>query len=126
MDVIWLNEPSDPALNQQLTGTFQSHSDWANYKLEIELSSEGVLKGHFAVGKQVLEVRGGIGKSGLAFGFLLDPIASVPVALFRIKQHQQQLSFEMDLPEFDTLLDYCQTETVCFERVTLDIGKDAA
>ena len=49
----------------------------------------------------------------------LEPVASVPVALFRIKPGDT-LSLELDVPDFDTLLDHCSPEQVRFERVAIN------
>jgi hypothetical protein len=118
-NIIWLNDHLNPSLSEQFTGTFQASTDWEDCTLELSLSSAGVLSGAFQVGEQTLEVKGGVGKSGVVFGFLLEPVASVPVALFRIKYSQENFRLELDVPEFDSLLDYCSPEPVNFERVDL-------
>jgi hypothetical protein len=114
---IWLNDPIDPHLSEQLTGKFRAAAAWAECVLELHFTKEGVLKGQFTVGKQTLEVKGGIGKTGMAYGFLLEPMASVPVALFRIKPSGETLNLEFDVPEFDELLEHCTLEQVSFDRV---------
>jgi hypothetical protein len=116
---IWLNDPLDPGLSQQLTGKFQAYSDWAACELDLCLSPEGILTGQFDVGGQLLQVKGGIGKRGVVYGFLLEPVASVPVALFRIKPGDN-LDLELDVPDFDTLLDHCSPQQVRFERVAVN------
>jgi hypothetical protein len=114
---IWLNDDIDPSLGQKLTGKFQAKTTWATCELELYLTKNGVLKGHFTVGEQALEVKGGIGKTGMAYGFLLEPIDSVPVALFRIKTNEHGLQLELDVPEFDELLEHCSLEGIALSRV---------
>jgi hypothetical protein len=115
--IIWLNDPVAPYLSEQLTGTFHAAAVWAEYGLNLHLSKEGVLNGQFTIGDQTLEIKGGIGATGFAYGFLLEPVSSVPVALFRIKPYQEHLTLELDLPEFDELLEHCNLEKVFFNRV---------
>jgi hypothetical protein len=116
-NIIWLADPVDPALSKQLTGKFRAATTWAECVLELHFTQEGVLKGHFTVGQQALEIKGGIGKTGLAYGFLLEPIASVPIALFRIKPNGEHLKLELGVPEFDELLEYCILENIALSRV---------
>ncbi len=118
-NMIWINDQITPQLCKQLSGTFESSSDWSACTLKLQLGQDGVLKGQFQMGKQSLGVIGGISKSGKAFGFLLEPVASVPVALFRIKPGDT-LSLELDVPDFDTLLDHCSPEQVRFERIAIN------
>lgn len=116
---IWATHPIDPHLSQQLTGKFRVVADWAECVLDLHLSKNGVLKGQFTLGEQTLTVKGGIGKTGMAYGFLLEPMASVPVALFCIKPHEEHLKLELDLPEFDELFNHCILERVSLSRVKM-------
>jgi hypothetical protein len=116
-NIIWLADQIDPALSKQLTGKFRAAAAWAECVLELHLTKEGVLGGHFTVGEQDLEVKGGIGKTGTAYGFLLEPIASVPIALFRIRTNGENLKLELDVPDFDELLEHCILENISLSRV---------
>ncbi len=117
-NIIWLSDRVDPLLCKELSGRFQTHSDWSEGLIEMNLSPEGTLRGCFTVGEQSLGLLGGVGKSGLVFGFLLEPVGGVPVALFRIKINEETLSLELDVPEFGELLDYCTPEQLRLERIT--------
>jgi hypothetical protein len=55
----------------------------------------------------------------MVYGFLLEPVASVPFALFRIKPGEAVLGLELDVPEFTELLDDRTTEQVSFKRVVV-------
>jgi hypothetical protein len=118
-DVIWLNDTVDPTLYKQITGTFHTSDAWGDCTLELHLSEEGLLTGHFITRGQTLEVKGGVGQGGMVYGFLLEPVASVPFALFRIKPGEEVLGLELDVPEFTELLDDRTTEHVSFKRVVV-------
>ena len=121
-NIIWLGEQPDPSLRKLFTGTFQLHSDWGESEVGMSLSATGTLKGYFSVGGQSFELIGSIGKSGLAFGFLLEPVSAVPMALFRIRAGREGLTLELDVPEFADLLDNCQIEQFKLERVSYTIS----
>jgi hypothetical protein len=118
-DVIWLNDTVDPTLCKQITGTFHTSDAWGDCTLELHLSEEGLLTGHFITREQTLEVKGGIGQGGMVYGFLLEPVASVPFALLRINASEDVLGLELDVPEFTELLDDRTTEQVSFKRVVV-------
>jgi hypothetical protein len=118
-DVIWLNDTVDPTLCKQITGTFHTSDAWGDCTLELHLSEEGLLTGHFITREQTLEVKGGIDQGGMVYGFLLEPVASVPFALLRINASEDVLGLELDVPEFTELLDDRTTEQVSFKRVVV-------
>jgi hypothetical protein len=118
-NVIWLSDHVEPQLTKQLSGTFEAWSDWSACRIDLCLSNEGILKGNFCVAEQNLGVIGGIGKSGRAFGFLLEPVGGVPVALFRMNVLEDELSLELDIPEFDDMMDFCSPERLKFRRTSV-------
>jgi hypothetical protein len=119
-DVIYLDDMVSPAFRKQFTGTFHTSDTWGNSDLELHVSEQGVLTGHFTVEDIRFELKGCVSHTGYAFGFLLEPDASIPVAMLRIKVNGNSLSLESYVPEFTELLDKSEAEQVLFRRVTVN------
>lgn len=115
---IYLDDTVSPIFRKQFTGTFHTSDTWGNGDLELHVSEKGVLTGHFMVEDIRFELKGCVSHAGHAFGFLLEPDASIPVAMLRIKVDGNSLSLESYVPEFTELLDKSETEQVLFRRVT--------
>ncbi len=84
-DFVWLHDHLDPHLIEHFTGTFAASADWSACTVELRLSHDGILAGQINVGEQTLELIGTIGKNNRVFGFFLEPLHALHVALFRIQ-----------------------------------------
>jgi hypothetical protein len=115
-NVIYLNDTVSPTLRQQFTGTFHGSDRWGDGDLELHLSEAGVLTGYFAVEDIKFELKGCVGHTGNAFGFLLEPDHAIPVALLRINIYDDGLSLESYVPEFTELFSQAESEKVSFRR----------
>jgi hypothetical protein len=119
-NVIRLDDTVTPNIRQQLTGTFHTHDKWGEGVLELTLSEKGILTGSFTIEEITFGIKGVLSHSGNAFGYLLEPDASIPVALLRIKAEEKGPSLEVHVPEFTELLDEREPEQVLFQRVVAD------
>jgi hypothetical protein len=117
-DVIYLEDTVNPNVRKQFTGTFHTSDTWGEGDLELHLSEAGVLTGSFIVEEITFGLKGCVSHTGNVFGFLLEPDASIPIALLRIKPHGDELKLEVHVPEFTDLLDMTESEQVSFYRVT--------
>jgi hypothetical protein len=121
-DVIYLDDKINPNFRKTFTGTFHTAGTWGEGDLELHLSEKGVLIGHFTIEDIRFELKGLVSFTGNAFGFLLEPENGVPCAMVRIKPHDNGVSLESYIPEFNELFDKEQSEKVSFRRVvTADV-----
>jgi hypothetical protein len=86
-----------PVFSGSLTGKFRL-ATWAECSLELHQSNNGGLEGHLTLAEQRLEVKGSIGKTGAAFGVLLDSATALPVALSRLERNRERVRLEVDIP----------------------------
>jgi hypothetical protein len=114
---IFLDDTVSPTFRQQFTGTFHTSDTWGNGNLELHVNEKGVLSGHFTVEDIRFALKGCVSHLGHAFGFLLEPDGSIPVAMLRIKVVDDTLSLESYVPELTKLLDESNPEVVSFTRV---------
>jgi hypothetical protein len=77
------------------TGTYQTPGN--HNTLELHLSPEGSLEGHFWLGAEPLAVRGTLNPAGGIGGTLLDAGAGV-MAIFRAWLDPDGLTLELDVP----------------------------
>lgn len=117
-NIIWLSEPIDPKLCPQFNGTFEVTTDWSACTVKLQLGFDGLLKGQFQTGQQTLKMIGNTGINSNIFGFLLEPLASLPVGIFKLHIQGEALTLEFDIPDFEALLGHCTTETLTLHRMT--------
>jgi hypothetical protein len=120
-DVIYLDDTVTPDFRKDFTGTFHTVDQWGEGDLELHLNEKGVLTGHFRIEDIKFELKGLVSFTGNAFGFLLEPENAIPCALVRIKLHEQGVSLESYIPEFNELFDKEKSEKVSFQRVTASV-----
>jgi hypothetical protein len=111
---IWLEDTVDPFFCKQFTGSFQAVDFWGKSILELHLSDTGILTGDIKTGDISFEIKGCISHMGIGFGFLLEPLTSLPVAMFRLKKDVQGLSMESYVPEFSKLFDQEKPDAILF------------
>jgi hypothetical protein len=114
-DVIYLDDAVSPDFRKAFTGTFHTSDKWGNGNLELHLSEAGVVTGNLVMNALRFELNGCISHTGVAFGILLEPVTSSPVALFHIKPDSEGSGLELDIPE---LPNKSTVAPVLFSRVT--------
>jgi hypothetical protein len=117
-NVISLDDTVNPTVRQYLTGTFHTSDQWGEGDLELHLSDKGVLTGSFTLEEITFGLKGLLSHTGVAFGYLLEPDAAIPVAMLRIQTCGEGLSLEVHVPEFTEVLNKSESEPVLFSRVT--------
>jgi hypothetical protein len=115
-NVISLDDTVNPTLRQQLTGNFHTSDKWGAGDLELHLSDRGILTGSFTIEEITFGLKGLLSHTGVAFGYLLEPDAAIPVAMLRIQTCGEGLSLEFHVPEFTNLMDESKAEGVLFSR----------
>jgi hypothetical protein len=118
-DVIYLDDTVTPSFCKEFTGLFHTSEKWGEGSLELTLSEKGVLSGSFTTKGITFGLKGTVSHTGVAFGYLLEPDASIPVALVRIKKTGEGLSLEVHVPEFTELMNESEGEKVLFQRVVM-------
>lgn len=118
-DVIYLDDSVNPSFRNEFSGTFHTSDKWGEGDLELHLSEKGVLTGSFTTEGITFELKGTMSHTGVAYGYLLEPDAGIPVALLRIQTKGKDLSLEVHVPEFTELLDESEPEKVLFQRVAV-------
>jgi hypothetical protein len=116
-DVIYLDDTLTPGFRKEFSGTFHTTDKWGEGDLELHLSEKGVLTGKFTTEGITFGLKGTVSYTGVAFGYLLEPDANIPVALIRINTNGKDLSLEVHVPEFTDLLNENNPEKVLFQRV---------
>jgi hypothetical protein len=116
-DVIYLDDTVTPSFRKEFTGLFHTSGNWGEGDLELTLSKKGVLSGSFTTEGITFGLKGTVSHTGVAFGYLLEPDAALPVALIRINASEKGLSLEVHVPEFTELLNESEPEKVLFQRV---------
>jgi hypothetical protein len=116
-DVIRLDDTVNPAIREQFTGTFHTNDKWGAGDLELILSERGILTGSFILEEITFGVKGQLSHTGIAFGYLLEPDAAIPIAMLRIRSQGEGLGINILVPELDELLGEAETESVLFSRV---------
>jgi hypothetical protein len=114
---IWLDDTVDPFICKQFTGCFQAVDFWGKSILELHLSDTGILTGDLKTGDITFEIKGCINHLGIGFGFLLEPVTSLPVAMFRLKKDAQGIYLESYVPEFSKLFDQEKPDAILFSPV---------
>lgn len=117
-DFIYLDDTVNPTLCEQLTGTFHTSDDSGKGDLELHLSEAGVVTGNLVMNALRFELNGCISHTGVAFGILLEPVTSSPVALFHIKPGSENSGLELDIPDLTQLPNKSTVAPVLFSRVT--------
>jgi hypothetical protein len=116
-DVIYLDDTVTPSFRKEFTGLFHTHGKWGEGDLELTLNEKGVLSGSFTTEGITFGLKGTVSHTGVAFGYLLEPDAAIPVALLRINANGENLRLEVHVPEFTELLNENNPEKVLFQRV---------
>jgi hypothetical protein len=119
-NVISLDDTVNPSLRQQLTGTFHTHDKWGEGNLELHLSDKGILTGSFTLEEITFGLKGLLSYTGVAFGYLLEPDAAIPIAMLRIQTYGEGLSMEVHVPEFTEILNESKAEPVLFSRTAIN------
>lgn len=116
---IWLsNQRPDDWLRSDLTGIYAAHLGEAECVLMLTFDGEGHLQGSFSTEGETLEVRGGLSRTGSIFGFLLEPSAGSPVAIFRAIPGLDGMTLQLDVPDFDELMDLCNLERIALSKIS--------
>lgn len=116
---IWLsNQRPDDWLRNDLAGTYAAPLGETECVLELTFDAEGHLLGSFSTEGETLEVRGGLSRTGSIFGFLLEPSAGSPVAIFRAIPGLNGMTLQLDVPDFDELMDLCNLERIPLSKVS--------
>jgi hypothetical protein len=121
-DVIRLDNTVNLAIREQFTGTFHTNDKWGTGDLELILSERGILTGSFILEEITFGVKGQLSHTGIAFGYLLEPDAAIPIAMLRIQSRGDGLGIDIVVPELDELLGEAETESVLFSRVVATPG----
>lgn len=118
--IVWLSNSIPAHLEaRELSGTYTASFGGTDCVVELWLSGEGFVSGSLSIEGERLEVRGGFSvRTGALQGFLLEPFGAVPVALFRGRLSGDGLTLEVDVPDFDELIELCNPERIVFSRVS--------
>jgi hypothetical protein len=116
-DFIYIEDGVNPLFRQQFTGNFQTEDVWGKTTLELRLDDTGILTGNLKTGDILFEIKGCISHMGIGFGFLLEPVTSLPVAMFRLKRDAQGISLESYVPEFTKIFDQEKPDVILFSHV---------
>lgn len=116
--LVWMGKLSPvPAEATDISGTYSALVNGTECVVELELGESGGLNGRFYAEGEQLQVAGGVLRSGAVFGFLLETSSAFPVAIFRAYKKEGGLSLEMEVPDFDELMDLCNPERLIFSRI---------
>jgi hypothetical protein len=116
--VICLDDTVEPSVRQHFTGTFHTEDKWGKGDLELHISERGIVTGSFVLEDITFGIKGQLSHAGIAFGYLLEPDAALPIAMLRIQSRSEGLGIDIVVPELDELLGEADTESVLFSRVT--------
>lgn len=101
-----------------LSGTYTAHLGGTECLVELWLGGEGFVSGHLSTDGDRMDIRGGFSRrTGALHGFLIEPFGAVPVALFRARLSPDGLTLEVDVPDFEELMDLCSPETLTLSKV---------
>jgi hypothetical protein len=117
--LLWFNSQSLAAHCAEVAGTYTSRVSDATCTVQFVPSPKGVLKGTFSSEGEELELIASISqRTGYAYGFLLEPFARAPVAFFRARLVREGIALELDVPDFDEMIEGCELERIVLHRTT--------
>lgn len=113
----WLGGQPQTALVGQMAGTYTAQMGEAEAVVKLWFSPEGYVQGQFSAEGQSLEIRGGfLGRSQAIYGFLLEQSGGTPVAMFRAQPGLHGLTLQLDVPDFDELMDLCNPQSITLNK----------
>lgn len=112
------NQLPETSLVGEVAGTYTAQMGGTDCVFKLWFNQAGYVHGSFEVEGESLEIRGAVSsRSGAVFGFFLDAIGETPVAMFRARPSVAGLSLQVDVPDFDELMDLCNPETITLSKV---------
>ena len=114
---IWLTD-AVPAFAKEFSGTFVTSLEGVPCALELTLHHKH-LHGSLILDGEVFDIRGfcsSIVKA--AYGVLLEPISNTPVALLKITPAWWGVRLELDMPDFDELVNLYEPRAFQFRRTS--------
>lgn len=104
-------------LTNELAGSYTAEMGGVGYRLEVIPASNGLLQGQLVIDEETLLLSGRISRrSGFMSGFLLDSLSRNPIGVFRVSLERDGLLLQMDIPDFEELLERCDLEGIQFHR----------
>lgn len=101
----------------ELSGKYESKMQGTECSFELISVGDSIFKGSFQHDGDYLDISATLSRAtGYLYGFLLEPTLQAPIAFFRAKQSPDGLALELDVPDFDELIDYCQLERISLQR----------
>jgi hypothetical protein len=114
---LWLRDDV-PAFAKELSGTFVTTLEGVPCDLELKVSYKS-LRGSLNLDDEVFEIRGVVSSQlKAAYGVLLEPITNTPVALLRITPKAWGIVLELDMPDFDELVNLYEPHAFMFRRAS--------
>jgi hypothetical protein len=111
---------ASPAFARELSGTFVTSLEGVPCILELTFHHH-YLRGSFSLDGSVFEIRGFCsGHVKAAYGVLLEPISTLPIALLRITLERRVVVLELDTPDFDEPVILYQPRAFQFRRVDIN------
>jgi hypothetical protein len=118
------NQLPETTLIGEVAGTYSAEMGGTEVIFRFWFNQAGYVHGSFEAEGESLEIRGvASSRSGTIVGFFLDAAGETPVAMFRARPSVAGLSLQVDVPDFDELMDLCNPETVTLNK-TLDFQSD--
>jgi hypothetical protein len=116
---IWLTDAS-PAFAKELSGTFVTSLEGVPCTLELSFRGYRHLHGSLRLDGEILEISGVVSSQmKTAYGVLLEPISNTPIALLRITPKAWGVKLELDIPDFDELVNLYEPHAFMFRRASV-------
>lgn len=103
-----------------VAGTYTTLVGETQCVLRLWFNPEGFIHGSLSAEGETFEVRGGFSeRHGAMYGLLLERFGHIPMAVFSAQLEGERLLLKLGAPEFEQLLEACDSKPIPFSRVVL-------